>query len=68
MTDVAADATGVIAEHAVKLDPSAVPDSAARMARSVFTDTVSVLRVRVEWCADVHQQAEQSVNMLISCL
>jgi 2-methylcitrate dehydratase PrpD len=43
MTDVAADATGVIAEHAVKLDLSAVPDSAVCMARSVFTDTVSVL-------------------------
>jgi hypothetical protein len=47
----------VIAEHAVKLDLSAVPDPAVRMARSVFTDTVSVLRVRVEWCADVPQQA-----------
>jgi hypothetical protein len=57
MTDVAVDATGVIAEHAVKLDLSAVPDSAVRMARSAFADTVSVLRVRVEWCADVPQQA-----------
>jgi 2-methylcitrate dehydratase PrpD len=43
MTEVAADATGVIAEHAVKLDFSAVPEAVGRMARSVFTDTISVL-------------------------
>jgi 2-methylcitrate dehydratase PrpD len=43
MTEVAADATGVIAEHAVKLDLSAVPAAVVTMARSVFTDTVGVL-------------------------
>ena len=43
MTEVAADATGVIAEHAVKLDFAAVPEAVARMARSVFTDTIGVL-------------------------
>jgi 2-methylcitrate dehydratase PrpD len=43
MTEVAADATGVIAEHAVKLDLSAVPEAVVRMARSVLADTVGVL-------------------------
>jgi 2-methylcitrate dehydratase PrpD len=43
MTEVAADATGVIAEHAVKLDLAAVPAEVVRMARSVCTDTIGVL-------------------------
>jgi 2-methylcitrate dehydratase PrpD len=43
MTAVTADATGVIAEHAVKLDLAAVPEAVVRMARSVFADTAGVL-------------------------